>query len=280
MTRDHNRRRESTPYGDVEYETIQCQECTNDTITDEITHVYVIGSLDDDIEATPEEFRAQPVCLGCVETQYGSTTEVLTHDQLLAFYAEHAGPGESTHVEASNPINIDERVQPTEHGNVTIETTECSRCSDERVIDELTPIYLPVAIVDGDIHATLRVYCPDCREMFLDAPDAEGGLFADWGAPEDDDQTARERQIAERVRRAEASIDERTRRAEASIEESKAQIANDLNGAEDLFKTITGVLLVLAILSMILTGRSALSALLIILSIFAGTMTAGVPYAK
>lgn len=269
MTREHNRRRESTPYGDVEYETIRCQECTNDTITDEITHVYVIGSLDDDIEATPEEFRAQPVCLGCVETQYGSRTEVLTHDQLLTFYTEHAGPGESTHVEASNPIIIDERVQPTEHGNVTIETTECSRCSDERVIDELTPVYLPVAIVDGDIHATVRVYCPDCREMFLDAPDAEGGPFAEWGAPEDDDQTARERQI-----------DERVRRAEASIEESKAQIANDLNGAEDLFKTITGVLLVLAILSMILTGRSALSALLIILSIFAGTVTAGVPYAK
>lgn len=178
MTTD--KKRTYTSYGSVEYDTIPCAECTNDTVLSEITHVFVIDDRPDVPEVENESIVIHPVCHGCIADTYGGTAEYLDldHETLCRFYTEQRATESGAQLTTVTPETA-EASEPTAHGNVDVAVAACSRCAGEWTVDDLRSVHLPTSIVNGKLYTGTRVYCPDCRELYVTAIETEGPNFSE-----------------------------------------------------------------------------------------------------
>lgn len=180
MTTD--KKRSETPYGRVEYDTISCAECTNDTVTNELTHLLVTSVANLQTDGT-DPINVRPLCYGCLDEWYDFDTAesnaILSHDTLCELYVDEWRDTETFPTTWSGPRLI-KTTHPTQHGSVSIIVAECARCGDDRSIDDLRVAGLPTAINSTNDHLQVdaRYYCPDCQETSLLALQSDGPTFA------------------------------------------------------------------------------------------------------
>lgn len=183
MLTNHDQKRSDTPYGTVKYDTIQCAECTNDTVPGELTHLFVttVANLQGD---GTDPIGARPVCHGCLKEWYdfdtvGPGATVFSHDTLCEFYADEWQDADTFSTSWCG-LWPTETTHPTPHGPVSITVGQCARCGDERSVDDLCVAGLPIDIKNDNnqLRINARYYCPDCQETSLLALQGDGPTLA------------------------------------------------------------------------------------------------------
>lgn len=175
MANNPTRKQAQTSYGQIEYDTLRCSECTNQTVTSELTHLYYVRKQGLNYAVGAEDIIVYRVCVGCVREFYGYEGEILRHDQLVECYADTDVDNQRYGFQPIGEMSREKTEYPTQHGNVEMEIADCALCEGEWVVDELGTVHIPWGRADGCLQTEVMAYCPNCREMYLSAPDHGAG---------------------------------------------------------------------------------------------------------